>query len=72
MLAFAQVPLAGDGTMTAPKKESGPNCSHIVAIGKKIMADKSSEICLSLTNKNTMGWGYSAIPKSSRIRLSSN
>lgn len=39
---------------------------------EKIMADKSSEAYLSLTNKHKMGRGYSAKPISSRIRLSSN
>lgn len=35
MLAFAPVLPGGDGTVTALKMESGLNCSHIVAIGKK-------------------------------------
>lgn len=42
MLAFAPVLPGGDGTVTALKMESGLNCSHIVAIGKKRTAGKSS------------------------------
>ena len=35
MQAFAQVPLAGNGTLIDQRMESGVNCSHIVAIRKE-------------------------------------
>lgn len=35
MQAFAQVPLAGNWTLTNLKMESGVQCSHIVAIRKE-------------------------------------
>lgn len=35
MQAFAQVPLAGKGTLTDLKMNSAVKCSHIVAIGKE-------------------------------------